>query len=137
MAAALRSRTTNRGTFMPSMPSPLIRRARLLAVASFALGAIAARSAYAQTAAPAPSAECDRACLTAIVDSYYGALIANDARKLPQASKARITENGSDRKLADTFWDSADSIAFRFDIVNTKRGDTGTEAVIKNADGSK
>jgi len=122
---------------MPSMLSPLIRRAPLAAVASFALGALTARSSFAQTAAPAPPAGCDRACLTAVVDAYYAALIANDARKLPQASKARITENGSEKKLADTFWASADSIAFRFDIVNTKRGDTGTEAVIKNADGTK
>src|SRR5262245_61703567 len=107
---------------MPSMLSPLIRRAPLLAVASLALGVLARGSAHAQSAAPSPSAGCDRACLTAIVDAYYAALIANDARKLPQASHARITQNGSEKKLADTFWDSADSIAFRFDIANTKRG---------------
>lgn len=118
---------------MPAILSSQIRRRRtpLLVLASLALGSLASESAFAQ--APA----CDRACLTAVVDSYYAALIANDARKLPQASKARITENGTDKKLADTFWASADSIAFRFDIVNTKRGDTGTEVVIKNEDGTK
>jgi len=122
---------------MPAILLPSVRRTALLVAATLALGSFAARSAHAQTAAPAPSTDCDRACLAAIVDAYYAALIANDARKLPQATKARITENGSEKKLADTFWDKADSIAFRFDIVNTKRGDAGTEAVIKNADGTK
>jgi hypothetical protein len=122
---------------MPAILSPSVRRAARLAAASLAIAVLIAPFANAQTAAPSPPAGCDRACLTAIVDAYYAALIANDARRLPQASKARITENGSEKKLADTFWDKADSIAFRFDIVNTKRGDTGTEAVIKNADGTK
>src|SRR5262245_27451586 len=98
---------------MRSIPSPLTRRApvTLRLASSLALSVLAVGSVHAQTAAPAPSAACDRACLTAIVDAYYAALIANDARKLPQASKARITQNGSEKKLADTFWDAADSIA--------------------------
>ena len=99
---------------------------------------IVALAAFAAGATPAlAQAPCDRACLTKIVDSYFAALLANDARALPQAARARITENGAERKLADTFWDGAREIAYRFDIVNTARGDTGTETVIVNADGSK
>ena len=98
-----------------------------VALAAFAAGAT---PASAQTA-------CDRACLTKVVDGYFAALIANDASALRQAARARITENGAEKKLADTFWDGAQSIAYRFDIVNTNRGDTGTESVIVNADGSK
>ena len=123
---------------MPAYPSPTNRRRRapLRLSAALALGALA--TAHAQTPAPAaPAAACDRACLTAIIDAYYAALIANDARKLPQAARARITENGAEKKLADTFWASADATIYRFDVVNTKRGDTGTEVVIRNADGSK
>jgi len=123
---------------MPAYPSPPNRRRRapLRLAAALALGALA--TAHAQTPAPAaPAAACDRACLTAIIDAYYAALIANDARKLPQAARARITENGAEKKLADTFWASADATIYRFDVVNTKRGDTGTEVVIRNADGSK
>jgi hypothetical protein len=120
---------------MPATHSPSRHaRASVPGLALLALGALA--SAHAQTPAPASPA-CDRACLTAIIDSYYAALIANDARKLPQAARARITENGADKKLADTFWASADATIYRFDIVNPKRGDTGTEVVIRNADGSK
>jgi hypothetical protein len=98
-----------------------------VALAAFAAGAT---PAFAQT-------PCDRACLTKVVDAYFAALIANDAASLRQAARARITENGAEKKLADTFWDGAQSVAYRFDIVNTNRGDTGTESVIVNADGSK
>jgi hypothetical protein len=121
---------------MPAIHSPSRPlRASVPVLVLLALGAVTSATAQAQSPAAAPA--CDRACLTAIIDSYYGALIANDARKLPQAARARITENGAEKKLAQTFWDSAEATIFRFDVVNTKRGDTGSEAVIKNADGTK
>jgi hypothetical protein len=89
--------------------------------------------------APSSFAEapCDRACLTGFVDSYFKALFAHDAGALPQAAQARITENGSEKSLADTFWKGAAETVYRFDVVNIHRGDTGTEAVIRNADGTK
>ena len=80
---------------------------------------------------------CDRACLTGFVDSYFKALLAHDARALPQAARARITENGAEKKLADTLWPTAAETVYRFDVVNTRRGDTGTDAMIRNADGTK
>ncbi len=89
-----------------------------------------ASSAFAQ-------ASCDRACLTGFVDSYFKALLAHDARALPQAARARITENGAEKKLADTLWPTAAETVYRFDVVNTRRGDTGTEAIIRNTDGTK
>ena len=53
---------------------------------------IVALAAFAAGAAPAfAQAPCDRACLTKIIDGYLAALIANDARALPQAARARIT----------------------------------------------
>ncbi len=85
----------------------------------------------------AQQAGCDRACLTAQADAYLAALKANTPQSLPQAAKARITENGAEKKLAETFWASAQDVGYRFDIVNTRRGDIATEAVIRNADGSK
>jgi hypothetical protein len=87
--------------------------------------------------ADAQQAACTRACLTQQVDAWYGALVANDAARLPQAAGARITENGKARTLAETFWPGADAVIWRFDIVNPRRGDTGTQAVVRNADGSK
>jgi hypothetical protein len=109
-----------------------IRRAPAGVIAVFALATLCAPSGIAQSTAP-----CDRACLTGFVDSYFKALLAHDAHALPQAAQARITENGAEKSLANTFWDGAAETVFRFDIVNTHRGDTGTEAVIRNADGSK
>jgi len=101
-------------------------------LATFTLAALFALPIAAQ-----PVQSCDRACLTGFVDSYFKALLAHDAHGLPQASQARITENGAEKSLADTLWPGAAETAFRFDIVNPRRGDTGTEAVVRNADGSK
>jgi hypothetical protein len=53
------------------------------------------------------------------------------------AKNVKITLNGDVKPIAQTVWEGAESIAFRFDIVNTRMGDTGSEAVIKNSDGSK
>jgi hypothetical protein len=91
----------------------------------------------AASTAHAQQSPCDRACLTGFIDAYFAALKANNPQALPQAARARITENGSEKKLADTFWASAEDTPYRFDIVNPRRGDTGTEAVVRNADGSK
>jgi len=87
--------------------------------------------------ATAQQAPCDRACLTKFIDGYYSALVANNAAGLPQASGARITENAREKRLADTFWPAADKVIWRFDAVNIRGGDTGTQVVIQNADGSK
>jgi hypothetical protein len=80
---------------------------------------------------------CDRACLTAYVDGYFDALAARDARSFPLARNAKITLNGREMDLARTFWDGAGRTVYRWDIVNERLGDTGTEAVVLNGDGSK
>lgn len=95
-----------------------------------ALLALSVAPAAAQTA-------CARACLTGYVDTYFKALVANDAAPVPLAPNAKITSNSKVVRLADAFWASADRIVYRWDIVNERLGDTGTEAVVQNADGSK
>jgi hypothetical protein len=97
-----------------------------IVLASFALPSMAAQPAV-----------CDRACLTKYIDAYYTALTTNNPAALPQAAKARITENGLETKLASTFWNGAKEVTWRFDIVNVHRGDTGTQVVVRNADGSQ
>jgi len=99
--------------------------------------ALLAGTVLASMTTQAQPAGCDRACLTGTIDSYFTALKTHNAQALPQAAKARITENGSEKKLADTLWSGAQDVAYRFDIMNTRRGDTATEAVVRNADGSK
>jgi hypothetical protein len=93
------------------------------------LGAVAVRAA--------DSPACNRACLTGLVDTYLNALAANNPSAVPLAPNAKITTNGKVMKLADAFWASAEKTIYRFDVVNERLGDTGTEAVVLNADGSK
>lgn len=78
---------------------------------------------------------CDRACLTQYIDAYFAALLANDAAALPQAANARITLNGKEVTLAEAFWSGATEIRWRFDIVNERLGDTGTQIVMVDENG--
>src|SRR5690606_704778 len=80
---------------------------------------------------------CDRACLTGFVDTYFDALVANDPRRVPLASTAKLTMNAKRMALGESFWDGAERVVYRWDIMNPRLGDTGTEAVVQNADGSK
>ena len=85
----------------------------------------------------AAQSDCNRACLTGFIDIYFKALAANDPASVPLAPKAKITSNSKVVPLAQAFWASADRTIYRWDIVNERLGDTGTEAVVQNADGSK
>ncbi|HUF72710.1 MAG TPA: hypothetical protein VMR74_07420 [Gammaproteobacteria bacterium] len=88
-------------------------------------------------AAGAAAQDCGRACLTGHVDAYFDALAAGNARSFPFARNPKITLNGRETSIAQTFWDGAGETVYRWDIVNERLGDTGTEAVVLNDDGSK
>ena len=88
-------------------------------------------------AAPTAQTTCNRACLTGFIDTYFKALVANDPSPVPLAANAKITSNARTVRFADAFWPAAERIVYRWDIVNERLGDTGTEAVVQNADGSK
>jgi hypothetical protein len=105
-----------------------MRRIRIAVLASVMVNAVSAIEAR---------AECNRACLTGFVDTYFQALTANAPGKVPLAGNAKVTLNGRAVALAQAFWDSAERTVYRFDIVNERLGDTGTEAVVLDADGSK
>ncbi len=94
-------------------------------------GILLAAPAVAQTAA------CDRACLTGFADTMLEALTANESASVPLASGVKITSNGKATGLAETFWENADDITYRWDIVNPRLGDTATVAVVQNSDRSK
>jgi hypothetical protein len=91
----------------------------------------------AATAATTAKTDCNRACLTGFVDTYYKALAANAPGTVPLAPNAKITFNSRLVKLEGGFWDSAERTVYRFDIVNERLGDVASEAVVLNADGSK
>jgi hypothetical protein len=81
--------------------------------------------------------DCNRACLTGFADTFLKALAANTPNAVPLAPNAKVTVNGRAVPLAQAFWDGADRTVYRFDIVNPRLGDSATEAVVLNADGSK
>ena len=83
------------------------------------------------------SANYERAYLTQFIDQYFEALLTNNTSELPLSENVKITFNSDLKSLPETFWENAERIIYRFDIVNKKRGDTGTEAIILNSDGSK
>src|SRR5688500_17811256 len=91
---------------------------------------------FVSVAPAAAQSTCNRACLTGLVDTYFKALAANDLAAVPLAPNAKITSNGKAVRLAQAFWPSAERTIYRWDIVNERLGDTGTEAVVQNADGS-
>ncbi len=101
-----------------------------IVVLATALNLVVVGAAGAQTA-------CDRACLTGFVDKYFMALAADDPGLVPLAARAKITSNGKAMRLGETFWDGAAETVYRWDIVNERLGDTGTEAVVRNHDGTK
>src|SRR5262245_37651476 len=89
-------------------------------------------------AAPRAGAQeaCDRACLTGFLDGWFRGLVNNITSGVPVAKDVKITQNGQITTLAGTFWDSAASVPYRWDIANPRLGDTAAEAVITNADGT-
>ncbi|MES2603467.1 MAG: hypothetical protein V4603_00930 [Pseudomonadota bacterium] len=93
------------------------------------LALLAANTAQAQIG-------CDRACLTGYVDMWFKGLTSNTTTGVPLAENVKISANGQLTDLKGTFWDSADTVPYRWDIANIRLGDTGTEAVLKNADGT-
>lgn len=99
-------------------------------------GALALLAMSAVHAADAATT-CDRACLTGFLDTYYKALTANTPASVPLAPNAKVTTNGRVMTLGDAFWDGAERIVYRWDIANPRLGDTASEAVVQNADGSK
>ena len=106
----------------------------LTIVAALAMLTVAPASAQNQRDATHP---CNRACLTRVVDTYVAGLLANDPSRLPLAPGARLTLNDDVVSAGRLFWDQAASVQARIDIANPRLGDTGTQTVITNADGSR
>src|SRR6185369_11420642 len=90
------------------------RRTAMTRVFSAALAALLSALAVAAIEA---RTDCNRACLTGVVDSYLKALTANTPAAVPLAPSAKVTFNGRAVPLAQAFWDGAERTIYRFDIV--------------------
>ncbi len=97
---------------------------RAVALATFALAALAASSARA-------SDVCDRACLEGLADRYIAALVAHDPQQLPLAQGVRFTENGQELRLGDGLWGTASAPGhYKLYVADPEAGEVGLYATV-------
>jgi hypothetical protein len=84
-------------------------------------------------ASSASFAACDRESLNATIDSYFAALQAHDASALPLAADVTFTEDGVARNTSEGFWQTAGSVVFSRDVLDTETCSTVTQALIEEA----
>jgi hypothetical protein len=80
--------------------------------------------------AKATPADCDRACLGAVLDSYFGAIAKHDPSMLPVAGNVRFTENGRDLKFGEGLWQRGGPASYRMDAIDAVNGQAASNAVI-------
>lgn len=74
----------------------------------------------------AASADCDRSCLSAVLDEYLGAMVAHDASRAPFAKTARYTENAAQLPLTDGLWFTATGLTdYKIRILDPEGGAIG------------
>lgn len=88
--------------------------AMLASLSAALVGATA--GAQQKPAAARATAVCDRGCLNALVDSYFGALVAHDPKKVRIAANARFVENATPMKPGEGLWKSASAVPTTFKI---------------------
>ncbi len=70
----------------------------------------------------AAAAQCDRACLTGMIDRYAAALLAHDPANLPLAADVRFTEDSKQLKLGEGLWqETLTQGKFRQDYLDTAK----------------
>jgi hypothetical protein len=85
------------------------------------LGVLAAiLVSFAQGSAAAEN--CDRACLTNLLDQYIDAVVAHDSSKLPLTDDVRFTEDSKALKLGEGLWKTVTAKGtFRHDYLDTRK----------------
>jgi hypothetical protein len=73
-------------------------------------------------AVPANAADCDRACLKGLLDSYVTAVLEHDPSSLPLAEEAEYTEGGRAVAMGEGMWKTITGKGtFRHDYLDTTR----------------
>src|SRR5262245_60173457 len=76
----------------------------------------------AATSSVATAADCDRACLKAMITKYVDAMVAHKPDSLPLAANVRFTEDSKDLKLGEGLWkDITRAGTFRQDYLDLKK----------------
>lgn len=102
---------------------------RHLAIASFALGAVAGVQA-------ASAAGCDSACLNKLVDTYFAAVVAHDPSRAPIAPGAKFVENIEPTTIGEGLWKTASEVptAFKIYVPDPVAQQVGFIGVMKEGD---
>lgn len=81
---------------------------------------------------PAAAAEnCDRTCLTRLLDTYVEALVARDPSRLPLADNVRVTEDSATSKLGEGLWKTVTGKgSFRHDYLDTTKQVAASHVVV-------
>ncbi len=81
----------------------------------------------AQTVQPSPALpDCDRGCLTAIADTYLGAMVAHDPKRVAWADSVRFTENNVPLAIGDGIWGTITGLgSYKLYVVDEKAGEIG------------
>src|ERR1051325_5072044 len=70
--------------------------------------------------------ECDRTCLTGVLNDYLAALTGRDPGKAPVAAQYRATEDALETRLGQGLWKTATGLgAYRIDMADPASGNVG------------
>ena len=109
-------------------------RLSLLVLVTAALQGCAMNSRSAGLTVPS-STSCDRACLTRTIDNYLAALERRDPTGLQVIDNVRFTENGTNQKLGQGLWRTANSLGrYRIYIIDPDSGAVAVQTVLKDGD---
>jgi hypothetical protein len=115
-----------------------LRSLILVTMCMLAPAALPGRAASADphpSAAAAPAAQCDRACLEGFVNQYLTALAARDPSKLSFASDVKFTENTAKLKVGEGFWATANGTGtFKLYFAEPEAGQVGFIGTMKEWD---
>ena len=82
-------------------------------------------------------AACDRSCLEGFIDRYLEALPAHDAKRLPWAPNAKLTENNVQLAIGDGVWGTATGVgSYRLKVADPQQGQVGVYGEMIEADGN-
>jgi len=97
----------------------------------------AALAATVGFAATASAADCDRECLSGVMDQYLAALKAHDPSALPVTRNVKYTENGVRLNLGDGLWQTmTEATDYRITVIDDEAQQVGLLAII-NENGNR
>ena len=80
--------------------------------------------------------ECNRACLTGLVDRYVAGMLAHDPHRVPWAAHVKFTENNVPMRIGDGLWGTIDKLGeYKVYFADTQAGQVGFYGVV--SEGSK